>query len=32
MLDVIAVLSMLTMFGLAVAYTYGADRLKGPRS
>jgi len=37
MLDIIATLSLLAMFGLAIAYTHGADRLrdarlKGPRS
>jgi hypothetical protein len=31
MLDAIAILSLLAMFILAVAYTYGADRLKGSR-
>ena len=31
MLDVIAVVSLLAMFSLAVAYTHGADRLKGTR-
>ena len=31
MLDVISVLALLAMVGLAVAYTNGADRLKGPR-
>ena len=32
MLDVIAIISLLAMFALAVAYTQGTDRLKGPRS
>jgi hypothetical protein len=32
MTDLIALTSSLLMFILAVAYTHGADRLKGPRS
>lgn len=32
MLDAIAIVASIVLFGLAVAYTHGADSLKGPRS
>ncbi len=31
MLDGIAIFSLFLLFGLAIAYTHGTDRLKGPR-
>lgn len=31
MLDVIAIVALAILFGLAVAYTHGCDRLKGAR-
>ena len=31
MLDVLAIASLLVLFGLGVAYTHGCDRLKGTR-
>lgn len=31
MLDVLATISIAILFGLAVLYTLGCDRLKGPR-
>ncbi len=31
MLDVVAVVALALLFGLAVAYTHGCDRLKGVR-
>ncbi len=31
MLDLLAVVSLTLLYGLAVLYTHGCDRLKGPR-
>ncbi len=31
MLDIVAVVSVVLLFGLAVAYTHGCDRLRGER-
>ncbi len=31
MLDLLAVVSLLLLFGLSMLYTRGCDRLKGPR-
>lgn len=32
MLDVVAIVALAILFGMAVAYTHGCDRLKGVRS